>query len=147
MVVPFNYYSCRPAFRVSSPEIHYIMDPFSIACGAIGVVGVGGQLFQSSSGLICNYRQAEKQIKHAQSQLETLQSTLEDLTLQSSPKCLAAQASFRDIRGSFPAELRSDSKRARFRWAAKDRGEVRGFIDQLKETEISTTFALQLGLS
>lgn len=120
------------------------MDPFSITCGAIGVVGVGGQLLQSSGNLIGNYRHAVTQIKHAQCQLEALQLTLEDPTFQSNPKCLAAQASFQAIRDCFPAELRSNSKRYRFRWAARDQGEVQGLINQLKETEISTTFALEL---
>src|ERR1700710_1325643 len=106
----------------------------------------GGKLVESSSSIIGNYRYAETQIKHAQCQLETLQSALEHPSLQSNLICSASKTSFKAISERFPAELRSDSRRARFRWAARDGGEVRGLVDQLKETEISAVFRLQLEL-
>jgi hypothetical protein len=122
------------------------MDPLSITCGVIGVMGVGGNLVQSSSSIIGNYRHAETQIKHAQCQLETLQSALEHPSLQSNPLCSASKTSLKAISERFPTGLRSDRKRARFRWAARDGGEVRGLVDRLKDTEISAVFALQLEL-
>ena len=120
------------------------MDPLSITLGTIGVAGVGGRIMQSARDFGTNYRNANAQIKHAQSQLAILQSTVKDVSLKSNSKCSVAQSSFEAISESFPNELQSDSKKARFMWAAKHKGQVSGLVNQLKETEISATFALQL---
>ena len=120
------------------------MDPFSITIGTIGVAGVGSQIAQSARDFHGNYRGANAQIQHARRQLAMLQSKLENPILQSHANFAAAQSSFEDINERFPGDLCSDSRRARFRWAAKRKAEVSALVDQLKETEISTTFALQL---
>jgi hypothetical protein len=107
-------------------------------------MGFGDQIIQSARDFGSNYRNANAEIKHAQSQLAILQSTLKDVSLQPNSKCSASQSSFEAINESFPNGLQSNSKKARFHWAAKHRGQVSGLVKQLKETEISATFALQL---
>jgi hypothetical protein len=119
-------------------------DPFSIIVGTVGIIGVGGQVVQSARDFNDNYRHADKQMQHALSQLEILQSTLESTPLQLHPRLAAAQSSFEAISGNFPDDLRSDSRRARLRWAAKNKGKATEILSQLKEMEISTIFALQL---
>jgi len=110
----------------------------------LGAIGVSGQIIQSARDFGNSYRNANTEIKHAQSQLTFLQSSLKDVSLVPNSNCSVAQSSFEAINGSFPHELQSHSKTARVRWAAKHQGQVSGLIKQLKETEISATFALQL---
>jgi hypothetical protein len=121
------------------------MDPFSAVVGAIGVAGVGGQAIQSAVGFHSNYRRAEAQTKHAQSQLATIQETLQDEYFQLNAKYSAVQSSFEAIGKSFPGELRSsESTRARLTWAAKNKRITADALGQLKETELSTILKLQL---
>jgi len=129
---------------LSSVIIPEKMDPISITFGTIGAAGVGGQVVQSSREFRSNYRNAAEQISHAQSQLEILRSTLNEPALKLNAKCSKAQYSFKTISENFPNELRSNSKKARFLWAWKHKGHVSELISQLKETEVSTTLALQL---
>lgn len=119
------------------------MDPVSITAGAIGVAGVGGQVFCSARDIIHDYRHAGVQIRHARSQLSTLEINLGDPSLLDA-KRLAVHTSLGSINESFPRDLRFDSKKERLRWAVGKRKDVSSLLDQLKETEVSATFALQL---
>jgi hypothetical protein len=120
------------------------MDPISATFGAISVLSTAGEFIQSSRTFAHNYTNAQTQIRHAECQWAALSSTIHDLSLQINPKHAGAQTSFEAIRERIPGDLRADSKMARIRYAAKQKGKVAGLVSQLKDTEISTTLALQL---
>jgi hypothetical protein len=122
-------------------------DPVSITVGAIGIAGVGGQAVKAARDFRASYRDAGKEIRHAKSQFETLQSTLESTYFKSHRKSSTAQSSFEAIGNNFPADLRSDSRKAKLRWAATTKGKVAEILGQLKETEISTILTLILDQS
>jgi hypothetical protein len=119
-------------------------DPFSLAVGAITIAQVGGLAAKYARDIRSNYRDAEKQIKHAKTQWEMLQSNLGSTYFLSNENCSAGQSSFEAIGHSFPDDLRFDSRRARLRWAAKKKDNVAEVLGQLKETEISMILKLLL---
>ena len=122
-------------------------DPFSISVGAIGIAGFGGQAMKYARDFRANYRDAERQIRHAKSQLDILQLTLGSTYFQSQGKPFVAQSSFEAIEHDFPGDLCADSRRAKLRWAAKKKGKVAEVVGQLKETEISAILTLILDQS
>jgi hypothetical protein len=120
------------------------MDPLSVFCGTVGLASVGSQAITSAHEFRGNYRRAANQIQHMQAQERMVQSHLEHETLHSHTKFTALHSSFETIAHSFPGTLRSDTKRARFRWAFTDKSEADRLIGQLKDTEISGSISLLL---
>jgi len=122
-------------------------DPFSAAVGALSIAQFGGHAVRYTRDIRANYKDADKQIKHAKAQLEMFQSNLESITYQSHENTSVAQSSFDAIGQNFPGDLSFNSRRARLKWAAKNKEKVAELIGQMKETEISTILTLLLNQS
>ncbi|KAG4429660.1 hypothetical protein IFR05_014864 [Cadophora sp. M221] len=125
-------------------------DPFSILVGAASIAALSGKAINAASTFHGSYRHAEQQIKHAQAQLDFLRYYLERTESDSNSQDLSREAylsmvrsSLDAISGGFPTGLDSETKKGRFRWAAKQKQRVVDAQDNLGEMQISDIWCRQ----
>lgn len=118
------------------------MDPFSLTVGAVALVATGTDVLQSANTVRDDYCKARKQTANLRTQHVMLRENIATLSRLKSDHT-AWQTSLQAIEEEFPNNIDSDSKKARLRWALKDKKKATNIVTQLKETEISTILSLQ----
>ena len=117
---------------------------------SLAIGGAGIQVSKTAKKCYRNYRDAEKQISHAQHQGQQLLLNLEQLKdlPESKQECITpAKASLRDIQEALPAIAHSVGKRERLHWTAGGKSKFEREISQNQWIESSATLNLLISLS
>lgn len=136
--------ACRPAcegFEQQSME--------TLASG-LAVGGAAIQVSKTAQEVYRDYRDAGKQIPHAQNRRQQLRLNLEQLNElpQSKQECIApAKASLHDIHETLPAIPHSNRKRDRLPWAMGGKSKLERGISQNQSVESSTMLNLLISVS
>ena len=116
----------------------------------LAIGGAGIQVSQTAKKYYRNYRDAEKQISHAQHQGQQLLLNLEQLKdlPPSKQECITpATASLHDIEAALPTIADSIRKRDRLHWITGGKSKFEREISQNQWIESSAMFNLLLSLS
>ena len=117
---------------------------------SLAIGGAGIQVSKTAKKYYRNYRDAEKQISHAQHQGQQLLLSLEQLKdlPPSKQECITpAKASLHDIQEALPAIAHSVGKRERLHWTAGGKSKFEREISQNQWIESSATLNLLISLS
>lgn len=120
------------------------------AAAGLAFAGVTIQATKKSKEYIHNYRNAEKQILHAQHQGQQLRLTLEQLNELPSSKqerIAPAKALLNDIQEAIPTNFQSTRKRDKLQWVTGGKSKFESEMFQDNRIESSATLNLLISLS
>lgn len=117
---------------------------------SIAFGGAGIQVSKTAKEHYHNYRDAGKQISHAQHQGQQLRLTLEqlnELPPSKQDRIAPAKASLNDIQGALPTVFQSSKKRDRLQWITGGKSKFEREISENNRIESSATLNLLTSLS
>ena len=120
-----------------------------VAASGLTLAGAGIELVKRTKRFRDNYRDADKQMRHAQyqsKQLQLNQELLDQLPQSTKERLGPAQASLRDCQMSLPADSHLMRKRDRLKWALKMKSKVEKEMVQDSRVESSLSLSLLMSI-
>ena len=120
--------------------------------GVTAAITIGGatvQIAKTAKGCIDDYKDAEKQVLHAQHQVQQLRSTLNQLKELSPPKqerIAPAQALLNDIQGALPTTSLPTRRKDRLQWIAVGKPKFERENSRTTRMETAATLSLLVSL-